>query len=183
MANIDVLNAKNDLLDYVNQIEYKHQLSKTVGDDYFEPGMMENLEQYKGEYDDYNDVITLKTAVKGLRYDNRTQNLEKVSVGDAVIVIRESENVYNSNNFTVTDKFGKSLGNLPAELCNALAPLYDSGYAEIQKSTASYIEKINERSRYANQGVLFLELVIKLKDRHALSAGITDLKISDSKTE
>ena len=162
MADFDILNAKNNLLDFVGELKHKYELSETVTEDYFEPGMMENLEQYMGEYDDCSNVITLRTEVKGLRYDNRTQNLERLAVGNLVKVVRESENRYNSNNFTVTDKYGKSLGNLPAELCNVLAPLYDSGYAAIQKATASYIEKINERSRYAKQGVLFIELVIKL---------------------
>ena len=149
MADFDILNAKNNLLDFVGELKHKYELSETVTEDYF-------------EYDDCSNVITLRTEVKGLRYDNRTQNLERLAVGNLVKVVRESENRYNSNNFTVTDKYGKSLGNLPAELCNVLAPLYDSGYAAIQKATASYIEKINERSRYAKQGVLFIELVIKL---------------------
>ena len=56
----------------------------------------------------------------------------------------------------------ESLGNLPAELCNALAPLYDSGCATILTSTVSYIEKLRERSRYAKQGDMFVELHIKM---------------------
>ena len=58
---------------------------------------------------------------------------------------------------------GDSLGNLPAELCNTLAPLYDAGYADIQSATVSYLEKIKERSRYAKQGILFVELNIRLR--------------------
>lgn len=99
---------------------------------------------------------------EGLRYDNRTRNLEKMSVGDSVDIERDSGNLYNPNNFTIKDKV-YYLGNLPAELCNALAPLYDTGYATVLSSAISYIEKLKDRSRYAKQGVMFVELTIKLR--------------------
>jgi hypothetical protein len=150
------------LLEFVESINSKYELSESVDDTYFEPGMMENLEQYKGEYNPDTNTIILRVESKGLRYDNRTQNLEYVSVGDEVEIVRESENLYNSNNFIIKNRRG-SLGNLSAELCNILAPLYDSGYISILSSKVSYVEKIRERSRYAKQGVLFIELHIKLR--------------------
>lgn len=158
-----LIDAKNELLNFVGQLNYKYELSKTVSDDYYEPGMMENLEQYMGIYDVTNNIIKLRTESKGLRYDNRTQNLEKLTVGDDVQIIREESNTFNSNNFMIKNK-NESLGNLSAELCNALAPLYDAGYAVIQSSKISYLEKIKDRSRYAKQGVLFIELNIKLRE-------------------
>ena len=69
---------------------------------------------------------------------------------------------YMGKNFTIESENGLTLGNLPADLCNTLAPLYDSGYATILTSTVSYIEKLRERSRYAKQAVLFVELCVKL---------------------
>lgn len=158
----DVVSSKKDLLEFVSFLNQKFELSETVEPDYFEPGMMENLEQYKGEYDESNNMITLRVDAKGLRYDNRTQNLERLSVGEPVDIVRESGNLYNSNNFMIKNK-NYSLGNLPAELCNALAPLYDSGYATVLSAEVSYIEKLRDRSRYARQGILFVELHIKLR--------------------
>ncbi len=58
---------------------------------------------------------------------------------------------------------GKSLGNMPAELCNAIAPLYDIGYLTIDGAYVSYLEKIQDRSRYAKQGILFIELTLRLR--------------------
>ena len=159
----DLLVAKNKLLNIVEQLNKKYIMSKNIPEDYFEPSMMENLEQYKGEYDEENNTIILRTEVKGLRYDNRTANLEKVSFDDSVQLIREQNNPYNYNNFTINTTENKSLGNLPADLCNALAPLYDLGYAKIISTKVSYIEKIKERSRYAKQGVLFVEIKISLR--------------------
>ena len=43
---IDAVSSKKDLLDYVKTLNDKYQLSLTRDEDYFEPGMMENLEQY-----------------------------------------------------------------------------------------------------------------------------------------
>ena len=158
----DILEAKQDLLEYVKSLNYKFELSKTVEEDYFEPGMMENLEQYRGEYDDASNTVVLRVETKGLRYDNRTKNLEHISVGDSVQIIREPDNRFNSNNFTVKSD-NLSLGNIPAELCNVLAMMYDKGYAIISSACVSYIERLKERSRYAKQGVLFLEITIKLR--------------------
>ena len=158
----NLLNAKSDLLEFVSELQRKYELSKTVSNDYYEPGMMENLEQYKGVYDENNKVIVLRIEAKGLRYDNRTQNLERLTGGETVQIIRDESNLFNHNNFMIQNKTD-SLGNLPAELCNALAPLYDAGCAVIKTATVSYIERIRDRSRYAKQGVLFVELQIQLK--------------------
>ena len=159
----DILQAKHDLLEFVNGLNHKYELSKTVGKDYYEPGMMENLEQYRGEYVEQVNTIFLRVESKGLRYDNQTQNLERIAVGDEVRIVRDIDNPYNSNNFAIKSNKNEALGNLPAELCNALAPLYDAGYATILTATVSYIERLKDRSRYAKQGVMFVELNIKMR--------------------
>ena len=64
----DILEAKQDLLEYVKSLNYKFELSKTVEADYFEPGMMENLEQYRGEYDDASNTVVLRVERPG--FDN-----------------------------------------------------------------------------------------------------------------
>ena len=159
----DILQAKHDLLEFVNGLNHKYELSKTVGEDYYEPGMMENLEQYRGEYVEQVNMIFLRVESKGLRYDNQTQNLERIAVGDEVRIVRDNDNPFNSNNFAIKSIKNEALGNLPAELCNALAPLYDAGYATILTATVSYIERLKDRSRYAKQGVMFVELNIKMR--------------------
>lgn len=159
----DILQAKHNLLKFADGLNYKYELSKTVGEDYYEPGMMENLEQYRGEYNEQDNTIFLRVESKGLRYDNQTQNLEKIEVGDELRIIRDMDNLYNSNNFAIKSNKNEALGNMPAELCNALAPLYDAGYATILTATVSYIERLKDRSRYAKQGVMFIELNIKMR--------------------
>lgn len=161
MTNLE--NAKKELFDIARLYLKKYKLSSSVDETYFEPGMMENLDQYRGMYDAASNCLLLRFDAKGLRYDNRTTNLENINAGDDLRIVRETNNPYNANNFLIQSVEQASLGNLPADLCNALAPLYDAGYAVIVRSKATHIEKIRERSRYAKQGVLFVELIIRFR--------------------
>lgn len=90
----DINILKQDLIIEINKLAHKFELSSVIPDDYFEPGMMENLDQYYGSYDETTQTIILKTEVKGLRYEERTPRLEKISVGDPVVVAREESNIY-----------------------------------------------------------------------------------------
>lgn len=90
----DINILKQDLIIEINKLAHKFELSSVIPDDYFEPGMMENLDQYYGSYDETTQTIILKTEVKGLRYEGRTPRLEKISVGDPVVVAREESNIY-----------------------------------------------------------------------------------------
>ena len=78
---------------------------------------------------------------------------------------RDEKNSYNANNFELLTTTGKSLGYIPAELCNVIAPLYDSDKLHLQKAHVSYVEPISKRSRHAKQAVLFVEMrLIVLRD-------------------
>ena len=160
MLNINL--AKTDLLNAVSRLQEKKELAKNIGPDYYDPGNMENLDQYLGEYDEATNTITLRTESKGLRYEERTPRLDYLSVGDSVQLIREPSNPFNENNIMILSEQGESLGSLSAELCNVIAPLMDLGYAAIKSASVSYIERIRDRSRYAKQGVLFVEVHIAL---------------------
>lgn len=154
--------AKEDLLSAVAQIQEKKDLSGHVGADYYEPGKMENLDQYLGVYDENTKTITLRTESKGLRYEERTPRLDYRSVGDPVQLVREPTNSFNSNNIMILSDSGESLGNLSADLCNVISPLLDLGYLTIHDAHITYIERIRERSRYARQGVLFIQFQVQL---------------------
>lgn len=154
---------KENLLREIDNLHKRHELSKTVAEDYFEPGMMENLEQSEGLYDEATGEILLRFEAKGTRYEGRTEQIEKIKVGDSVQVVRDRENPFNSNNFTILNRKGKNLGNLSAQLCNAMAPLYDSGDLVFHQAIVSYVEPISRRSRHAKQAILYVELKAVLK--------------------
>ena len=146
------------LLFEIEKLHKRHELSETVTPDYFEPGMMEYLDQSEGIYDPETGKLLLRFEVKGTRYEGRTEYIETMKLGDEITVLRDKENVYNTNNFTLLNKKGQNVGNMPAELCNAIAPLYDSGEAIIDRAFGSCVEPITKRRRYAKQAVLFVEI-------------------------
>lgn len=160
MLNLSL--AKDELLQRVEKLQKKKNLAGNVEAGYYDPGNMEYLDQYLGLYDKDTNTIRIRTESKGLRYEERTPRLDFLSVGDSVQLTREPTNPFNENNFIIESSNGESLGNLSAELCNAIAPLYDLGYLKITDSRISYIEKIRDRSRYAKQGVLFIEITLSL---------------------
>lgn len=146
------------LLAEVNKLHARKELSRTVDADYFEPGMMEYLDQYEGLFNVATGEIVIRFEVKGTRYEGRTEQIEKVQLDDVVVVRRDEKNSYNANNFELLTTTEKSLGCIPAELCNVLAPLFDSGELLVQKACVSYVEPISKRSRHAKQAVLFVEM-------------------------
>lgn len=153
---------KENLLAEAEKLHHRLALSQTVTPDYFEPGMMEYLDQSEGQYDESTGQMLLRFEARGTRYEGRTEQIEKVTAGDAIQVIRDRENPFNPNNFTLLTAKGKNVGNMPAELCNAIAPLYDDRHLEFLGASVSYVEPISKRSRHAKQAVLFVELRMKL---------------------
>ena len=150
------------LLAEADKFMKKYELSKTVGPDYYEPGMMEHLDKYWGQYFPDRREFLLRFEVKGTRYAGRTEKIEKVQINDHLRVVRDRENAYNHNNFLLTTEKGQDVGTLPAELCNAIAPLFDSGQISFKEARVSYAQPISQRSRYAKQAILFVELNLQL---------------------
>ncbi len=153
---------KELLLEEIAKLHSRHKLALEVGPDYFEPGMMEYSEQFDGKWDETTGVATLRFESRGTRYNGRTELIEMVHVGDVIQITRDQENEYNQNNFLLLTEKGKDVGNMPAELCNVVAPLYDEGCLMIEGATVSFVEPISRRSRYAKQAVLFVEMHARL---------------------
>lgn len=152
---------KINLLKEADKLYQRFELSKNITPDYFEPGMMEYLDKSYGYFDEISSELTLRFEAKGTRYDGRTEAIEKVQVGDTIKVERDKTNPYNHNNFMLLTAKGNNVGNMPAELCNALAPLYDSSCLIFNQCSASFVDPISKRNRYAKQAVLFVELKCK----------------------
>lgn len=159
------INSIKALREEATKLYHRYELSESVSADYFEPGMMEYLDKSYGLFDENTGAFLLRFESKGTRYGDRTEQIENLSIGDSIIIVRDPENEYNSNNFILTTSEGKDVGNMPAELCNAIAPLYDTGLLNIAGSKVSFVEPISKRSRYAKQAILFVEMEGKIKKR------------------
>ena len=153
---------KQAFLNEVAKLHERHELADTVSEDYYEPGMMEFLEQYEGIYNEEDGTVLLQFEAAGTRYEGRTERIESVHIGDALHILRDKDNVYNSNNFTIVTDDERNVGNFPAVLCNAAAPLYDNGDLIFEHAEVSYVEPVSVRSRYAKKAVLFVRLVGKI---------------------
>lgn len=153
---------KAELLREADKLHQRLELSKTVGPDWYEPGQMEHLDQSEGIWDEAAGRLLLRFESRGTRYDGRTELIERVHIGDPITLRRDPANPYNSNNFILLTAQGYDVGNMPAELCNAIAPLYDAGNLTFERAAVSYVEPISKRSRYARQGVLFVELLSRI---------------------
>jgi len=151
-----------DLRIELSKLQERNELAKRVGRDYFEPGKMEYLEQYDSCINDATGEIMMRFPARGTRYEDRTERIEGVRIGDVIQLTRDRKNEYNSNNFEILTSKGKSLGNMPAELCNVIAPLYDKDELRIDKAVVSFVDPISHRNRHAKQAVLFVELSCKL---------------------
>lgn len=151
------------LISEIENLNNKYKLSFENRDNYFEPGMMEYLDKYYGSFDSISGEILIRFPSKGTRYEGRLEEIERVKVGESIKIVRDADNSYNSNNFTIETSSMRNLGNMPAELCNAIAPLFDDNKIEFISSNISYVEPISKRSRYARESILFIELKAKVK--------------------
>lgn len=148
----------DNLLGEIDKLKKRNELSNIVGPDYFEPGQMEYLDQSYGNYDESTGSVVIRFESKGTRYNGRTEQIEKVKLGDFIQITRDKKNKFNSNNFLLLTKRGRDVGCMPADLCNAIAPLYDKGNLSFIEAKVSFVEPISKRSRHAKQAMLFVEL-------------------------
>ena len=155
---------KETLLVEVEKLHKRRVLADTVGPDYYEPGLMEYLDQSDGNFDETTGELIMHFESRGTRYDGRTEQIEKVHLHDEVIVARDAANPYNHNNFLLLTKKGHDVGNMPAELCNVIAPLFDEGSLVFESASVSFVEPISKRSRHANQAILFVELKARISE-------------------
>ena len=107
--------------------------------------------------------LLLRFEARGTRYEGRTEQIESVHVGDSLKIVREPDNSFNANNFRILTAQGRNVGNMPAELCNVIAPLFDEGSLLIDSAAVSFVEPISRRSRHAKQAILFVEMHCRWK--------------------
>lgn len=153
------------LMEQINKLHARHELHGHTPRDYFEPGMMEYLDKSDGLYDADTGKMILQFESKGTGHEGRTERIEKLAAGDAIRVVRDPDNTYNRFNFRLLTSKGDDVGNMPAELCNAIAPLYDSNELRLENARVSYVEPLSARNRHAKQAMLFVRLEVFLNNR------------------
>ena len=131
------------LLKEMEKLHRKKLLSMNLPENYFEPGEMEYLDQYDAVFFDGDSTWSISFEVKGTQYEGRTEEIERVHVGDPVIVLRDKDNLYNPNNFRIMSNKKRDEGRLQLTLANV-----------------SFVEPISARNRYARKAVLFITVKV-----------------------
>lgn len=122
----------------------------------------DELHQFEGEFNEITNELTLIFESMGTLYEGRTENIESVNVDDPIQIVRDKKNKYNSNNFRLLTEQGKDVGNMPAEICNLLAPLYDNGELKFTSAKANYVEPLSKRGKRCRKGILFVKIQCSL---------------------
>lgn len=102
-----------------------------------------------------------KIELSGTQYEGRTERIEKIKVGEKLTLLREPDNIYDSNAIDV--RWGNaSMGHLPEETAEVLAGVMDE---EIIDITAEAVEVVplSQRSKKAKKGLLYVTLNFKKK--------------------
>ena len=100
---------KDRLLAEAKKLHERNEIAKTITPEFFEPGLMEYPEQSDASYNESTGELIMRFESRGTRYDGRTEQIEKVKLGDKIRVTRDIENTYNSNNFLLFTEKGKML--------------------------------------------------------------------------
>ena len=90
MSDLEYREQKERVLREAGKLHDRFVLSRNVGPEYFEPGMMEYLDKSEGIYDEATNTMLLRFEAKGTRYDGRTEEIENVRTGDKLTVIRDA---------------------------------------------------------------------------------------------
>ncbi len=159
-----ILERKQALLCEINRLHERHLSAASMTSNYYEPGKMEYPAQSDGSFDSETGEIMLRFESKGTRYEGRTERIETLSKGTPITLVRDPGNAYNHNNYILMTETQQDVGNMPADLCNAVAPLQDEGLLVWKSACVSYVEPISRRSRYAKQAILFVEAHGQLKE-------------------
>lgn len=113
------------------------------------------------QINEQTNEILINTEVVGTMYEGRMERIENVTEETKVQVMREPKNQYNSNNLTVQNEFGESLGNISASVCDAVSPLIDKNLLEIHSVRVSRVEPKSKRGKRAKKAILFVEMRLK----------------------
>lgn len=71
--------------------------------------------------------INIYTKLVGVTFNNRQSNIMRLKVNDKLRLIREPNNIYDTNAILVCDKNFNELGHISKNLATTLAPILDAG--------------------------------------------------------
>ena len=104
------------------------------------------------EYNSPNLGLPEEIALTGTQYDGRIDRIEKIKVGDVVVLVREPNSEWGENTIDVRISDG-SIGYLDQDACDKLAPLIDSGMIKYTAAVARVVP-LSKRSRHCKTAIV-----------------------------
>lgn len=104
------------------------------------------------EYSPPNLGLPEEISLTGTQYNGRIDRIEKINIGDTVVLIREPDNEWGENTIDVRTYDG-SIGYLDQDACDKLAPLIDSGRIKYTAAVARVVP-LSKRSRHCKTAIV-----------------------------
>jgi hypothetical protein len=100
-------------------------------------------------------------SLSGTRYEGRIERIEKVNVGDEVMLVREPENEYDRYAINVYNSEG-SLGHVNASVCYFLASLLDKNKI-VYTAKIDSVTPLSKRSKHCKNALISIHIEAKKK--------------------
>ena len=114
-------------------------------------------------YSSSANMFSFILEVSGTMYEGRSDRIEKLSQGDAVFIVRDPGNKYDSNCLAVQNAKGESLGNLNGEAAKVISPVMDkAGYKICNAKVASLVRK-SEKGAKAKKADLYVSFDLSME--------------------
>lgn len=104
------------------------------------------------EYTPPNLGLPEEIALTGTQYNGRTDRIEKINIGDSVVLVREPNSEWGENTIDVRTPDG-SIGYLDQDACDKLAPLLDAGRINYTAAVARVVA-LSKRSRHCKTAIV-----------------------------
>ena len=144
-----------------------YNLGKNFSEDLYSLETRDKVNMPFYTYNQSSNKMILLVEVQGTQYEGRNSRIENVKINDSVIIKREPNNKYNNLNLAVENNNNESLGNLSADVCNALSPLLDKNILIIDSSKVIYVEPLSKRSPRCKKALLTIKLELHFEEIEA----------------
>jgi hypothetical protein len=150
-----------DEVGWLNKVGYYFQLSDIERKQLLRYGI---ITSYKGKSIVYTKAfeslgIPDKIYLRETGFEDREKNIENANVSDEVYLVHVKDNPYDSMLVEVMGIDG-SLGYLPSQVGDQLAPLIDNGWLEYEACVCDLV-RTSERNRHAKSPLIAVKIVAK----------------------
>lgn len=114
------------------------------------------------EWNRLKNTVQIEIEVMGTQFNNRSELIENVHMGDSLKIVRDADNYYDKYTLSVCNMEGQELGTIWVNLADKLSPLLDAGLAQITACHVKRVEHLSKRGEGAAKAILSIEFFVHL---------------------